>query len=81
MQHLTVDRIILGKFTEEKVFLGAVRKLNDDSMLHSSNRIHFRIENVREARALFRFTLAIGVDIGKMSSANFAATTLQRIKK
>jgi hypothetical protein len=52
------------------------RKFPDDSMLHSSNRIHFRIENVREARALFRFTLAIGVDIGKMSSANFAATTL-----
>ena len=54
IKHLTVDSIILQKFTDEKEFLTAVGNLHGYCVLNSSNKIHFRIENVQAARELWQ---------------------------
>jgi hypothetical protein len=52
-QHLTLSRIILEKFTDEKVFLAQVSELYNDCLVKSPNEIKFRIEDVQNARALW----------------------------
>lgn len=53
-QHLTVEKIVLAKFEEEKVFLAAVRGMYEGCVINSWNATRFRVENVREARNLWQ---------------------------
>lgn len=52
-RHLTVTRIILDKFRDEKTFLSEVSQLHGQCVLDSPNQIRFRIENVRDAHNLW----------------------------
>ena len=54
VRHLTVSGIILEKFIEEKVFLAKVTSLHSHCLIQSWNEIRFRVENVREALALWQ---------------------------
>lgn len=52
-RHLTLSRIILDKFRDEKTFLSKVSELYGHCVLESPNQIRFRIEDVRDARNLW----------------------------
>jgi hypothetical protein len=58
VHHLTVTGIILEKFIEEKAFLAKVTNLHSHCLIQSWNEMRFRVENVREALALWQAKFA-----------------------
>jgi hypothetical protein len=54
VKHLLVTGILLEKFIDEKVFLSKVSSLHSQCLIQSWNEVRFRVENVREALALWQ---------------------------